>query len=382
VGTEAALRPLRARRARRGPDDRPAAIPAGHGSGRWRAIPVPALSGLTVEWAGPDGYVLSRRDALYRAADLAAPLAPLGRVPLAAHLRLGSRLDLMRRALRLSYYNVVLLGDGRTLVTFNRSVVLIAPDGTRPVAGLARPFRVLRGGCALGADGSAWLGEYVIEPEPAPLRIYRLPAGADRAEIAHVFPAGFARHIHGVYADPLDGSIWCLTGDHGDHARIMRSPDGLERFATVGCGDESWRAVSMQFREDAIYYATDAQERQNWIYRIDRRTGARSAVAPLNGPVYYSHRVGDDLFFAVSAERGPGQEGRSATLWHLDAEDRCTPVVSFTKDRWPVSQFQPGTLSFPHGPGDGAAFTFSGVALSGIGRTTFRCQAVGDPTAG
>jgi hypothetical protein len=372
------MRPRRGRRARAGSD---LATPAEQPAGRWRAVPVPELSGLTVEWAGSDDYVLSRRNALYRACDPASPRTRLGRVPLPPQLRLGSRIELVRRALRLAFYNVVLLGDDRILVTFNRSVALIGPDGTTAIAGLERPVRVLRGGLAVRPDGSAWFGEYLIPREPTPLRLYRLEAGAERARIVHTFPAGFARHVHGLYADPVDGSLWCLTGDHGEHARIMWSPDGLESFATVGCGDESWRAVSMQFRADAIYYATDAQERQNWIYRIDRRTGERTEVAPLGGPVYYSHRVGDDLFFAVAAEFGPGRPGGSATLWHLDADDRCSHVVSFAKDRWPVAQFLPGTLGFPQGPGDGAAFYFSGVALSGIGRTTFRCGPVDDAGA-
>ncbi|HEX7083797.1 MAG TPA: hypothetical protein VF186_06760 [Gaiellaceae bacterium] len=348
---------------------------------RWRAVPVPSLSGLTVEWAGRDGYVLSRRAALYRTCDPAVPFERLGHVPLPPPLRLGARIELVRRALRLAYYNVVLLSDERILATFNRSVALITPEGTRPVAGLERPFRVLRGGCALRADGSAWFGEYLILPELTPLHVYRLAGGAEQAEIVHVFPAGFARHIHGLYSDPVDGSLWCLTGDHAEHARIMWSPDGLERFVTVGRGDESWRAVSMQFRGDAVYYATDAQLRQNWIYRIDRSSGTRREVAPLDGPVYYSHRVGDDLFFAVSAELGSGGRGRSATLWHLDPDDRCSRVASFAKDRWPVAQFLPGTLSFPQGSGDGSSFYFSGVALSGIGGTTFRCSPIDDRDA-
>ena len=342
----------------------------------WQLVPVPELSGFTVEWASPHDYILSRRNSLYHAPELSPPFAALARLPLAGYLQTASRLDLVRRALRLSYYNVVRIGGERIFATFNRSVVVITRGETKRVRGLDRLFRVLRNGCAVAKDGSVWFGEYVITPEPTPLRVYRLPPEADRAEVVHVFPAGFARHIHGLYADPVDGSIWCLTGDHGSHAKVMRSPDGLEAFTTIGAGDESWRAVSMEFRTDAIYYATDAMHCQNWIYRVDRNSGERTPVAPVDGPVYYSHRVGADLFFAVTAELSPIQQDRSATLWHLDPDDRCARVATFTKDRWPVAQFLPGTLSFPRGDGDNRGFYVSGVALSAIKGKTFRCAPI------
>lgn len=339
----------------------------------WRATPVPGLSGFAVEWVSQDDYVLSQGAQLYRTRALAPPFAEAGRAPLAPHLRVATRFDPLRRALRLLYYNVLPTGDRRLFATFNQSMALITPEQTTPVTGLERPFRVLRNGCAATGDGSVWFGEYIVSRELTPLRIYRLPAGSAHAELVHVFPAGFARHVHGLYVDPFDSCLWCLTGDHREHARILRSTDGFETLETIGAGGESWRAVSVQFRRDAIYYATDAQARPNWIYRIDRASGERTEVARLDGPVYYSHRVGDDLFFAVTAELRSNDQGRRATLWHLDPGDRCTSVASFEKDRWPVSQFLPGTLGFPGGPGDGQAFYFSGVALAGIARTTFRC---------
>ena len=342
-------------------------------TGRWHAEPVAQLKGFTIEWAEPDDYILSRRDVLFHSPDLVPPFTPIGRFPLGMLPRLGSRVDPVRRALRASYYNVLRVAENRIVVTFDRSVAALSDGRMRLIEGIDRPFRVLRGASALTSDGSVWMGEYVRTREPTPVRIYRLPSDGKRLEVVHTFPADFARHVHGVYVDPLDESLWCLTGDAGDHCKILRSADGVEPFTSVGSGDESWRAVSIQFRDDAVYYATDAEYAANALYRIDRRTGTRDEVARIDGPVYYSHRVGDDLFFAVSAELCPSQVGRSATLLHLDAGDRLTTVASFTKDFWPVHQFQPGTLSFPRGRGTGSGFFFSAVAVTGA-RTPFRCS--------
>ena len=335
----------------------------------WRAAPIPELAGFTVEWAAPGDYILSRRHVLYQAHTLEPPFVEIGRVSVAPHLRAAAKLDPVRRALRLMFYNVVRLAPDRLFATFDNSVMLVTPDQDKPIAGLARPFRVLRDGCAVTPDGSVWFGEYVIPREFAPLRIYRLGPMSERAEIAHVFPEGFARHIHGVYTDPFDWSLWCLTGDANEHAKVLRSSDGSDAFVVVGAGDQSWRAVSIQFRHDAVYYATDAHRSPNSIYRIDRATGERTQIAVLDGPVYYSHRVGDDLFFGVTAE----QPGSFARLWHVDRDDQCVLLASFAKDKLPVREFLPGTLSFPSGPGDSRACYFSGVALSGIRRASFRC---------
>jgi len=352
-------------------------------SSPWVIERVPELSGFTVEWADSTGYLLSRGSTLYAASRPLPPFVELGRPPgLSTPLRLAARFQVSRRALRLLYYNVVRLDEDRVFATFNREPIIVTPDGSVRVGGFDRSFRVLRNACGVGADGSVWFGEYVIESGPTALRIYRLRPGQDRAEVVEVLPPGFARHVHGVYVDPFDQSIWCLTGDTPEESKVLRCAHGSSTFEPVGEGDKSWCAVSLQFRADGIYYASDAPFRENWIHRIDRDSHERVPVALLDGPVYYSHRVGDDLFFAVTAETGPGGRNGLVTLWHLDADCRCSLVTSFRKDRWPIGGFLPGTLSFPGGSGVGGSFYFSGVGLAGFPGTTFRCTRAGQTAGG
>lgn len=339
----------------------------------WSVRSEPALAGYTVEWAEGAELILSRGERLYRTNDLRPPFERIGAFPLALGLRVAAHLRPPQRALRLSFYNVVRLKEDRLFVTFNKSVGVMSPGGFSIVRGFDRPFRVLRGGCAIEPDGAVWFGEYVRGGD-GPLRIYRLAPDTEKADIAHAFPPGFARHIHAVHLDPHDGSLWCVTGDHEDQCKILRSSDSGRSFATVGSGDESWRAISLQFCEDAIYYATDAEFLPNSVYRLERDTLARTRVATLDGPVYYSYACGADLFFAVSAELCPSQVGRNATIWHLDPRGDCTPVVSFAKDALPVRYFQPGTISFPRGPGARDEFFFTGVALRGADGVTFRVR--------
>jgi hypothetical protein len=201
------------------------------------------------------------------------------------------------------------------------------------------------------------------------MRVYRYAPGDDRVEISHVFPAGAVRHIHGIFADPYEGGLWCLSGDVGSECRIMRTMDGFRTIDIVGSGDETWRSVSIQFSPTAIYYAMDAEFTQNYIYRIDRKSGQRTRLAAVDGPVYYSHVAGDHYYFAVTAELCPSQKGKAAELWRVDENGSCERVLTLEKDRYSVKYFMPGTIDFPRGSGLADRLLFRATALAGDNRT-------------
>jgi hypothetical protein len=233
---------------------------------------------------------------------------------------------------------------------------------------------VLRGGVAVDHDGSAYFGEYLTNPQRTPMRIYRYRPGAAGLEIVHTFAAGEIRHVHGIYRDPVDDALWCLTGDFGAECSILRTRDGFRSLEKVGGGDESWRCVSLRFTRDHIYYATDAEFERNRLYRLERATGRRDVCGELDGPTYYTQACGDDLFFGVTAELCPSQVGRAASLWHLDAAGKLECLGRFDKDRWPVGLFLPGTLHFPSGASRRDEFYFHALGLQGIDNRTFRVR--------
>jgi hypothetical protein len=347
------------------------------------------LRGFTVEWAEPGSLLLSRYNELYAAESLGGPRRRLLSFPRPAWKSAASRVRLAQRALRFMYYNALPLGDGSLFLTFGKSIGWLprwsaaAPGGASSVprgsaaegggaplipTGLLRPTRVLRSGCAL-FDGAVYFGEYLDNAERHELPIYRYTPGDARVEIAHLFPAGAIRHMHGIYFDPFEGELWAAGGDVGGECRIMRSSDGFKTIDVVGSGDESWRVVSLRFTKDSIFYATDAEFTQNHIYRIDRRSGVREQLAPVEGPVFYSTTVAGRNFFAVTAERCPSSQGDVATIW--EAGDGVEPhrIATFDKDLWSVRYFMPGSIDFPRGPGLPDRLLFRLTALKGDGRT-------------
>ncbi|MBI2824170.1 MAG: hypothetical protein HYX69_05740 [Planctomycetia bacterium] len=335
----------------------------------WTLEELRPLRGYSIEWAEPGELILARRNELFRARQFGPPFESLGRVPAPALKAAASRFRPAQRALRFMFYNVLKLPDGRLFFTFDR-LIGVGRDGRyEAISGLARPARVLRGSCALDSHGDVYFGEYVGNPQRHEIHVYRLPHGATKLEIVHTFAAGEVRHVHGIYADPFGGGLWCVTGDRTTECRVMRTMDRFRTIDVVGCGDETWRAVSLLFSPRGIYYGSDAEFIENHLYSIDRVTGERTCLSAIDGPVYYSCAVGDDLFFGVTAELCPSQKDRRGSLWHVRAGAPAARVLSIDKDALPVRYFQAGTWQFPRGPGWGDDLLVHLVALRGDNRT-------------
>lgn len=342
----------------------------------WRVEDVPRLRGYAVEWYEDGLAILSRKNRLYRADSPTSGLQLIGDVTssrlkqFAAILRLGQRLG------RFMIYNAIPLSGGTIFVTFDKQIGLMSKGVYVPLRGLQRPFRVLRGACAIGKDGAVYFGEYLDNADRGPMNVYRYLPGDKEVTIVHTFGAGEVRHIHGIYSDPYGDALWCLTGDGPSESRVLRTSDYFRTLETVGEGDESWRTVSLLFARDAVVYASDAEFNQNHIYKLDRESLERQVLGEIDGPVYYSHAIGDDLFFAVTAELCPSQEKPEATLWHVSRDGKLDRVYSAEKDLVQTIAiarvFMPGTMHFPAGTAPLMETYFHGVGLRGIDNRTQR----------
>jgi hypothetical protein len=339
---------------------------------RWRIAEEPRLRGFAVEWLEPGHIILSRRNQLFRSHSIASQPQLVGRVPAPVWRRWASRIRPAQRLLRHQVYNVVKIDDSTLFVTFDKGIGVFDVEGFRFLSGLERPSRVLPGGVASSGEGTLFFGEYLVNPERSPIRIYSWEPGAAAVEVVHEFPARAIRHVHALHHDPFTGAIWCLTGDFDAECRVLFTTDGFKTLETVGAGDESWRSVTLLFTESSIYYATDAEFQRNRIIRLERSSGERTIVGEIDGPVFAAIARGSDLFFAVTAELCPSQVGRSASLWHVDGDGKLEKLFALEKDRWPVGFFLPGTMHLSLGPGIDGTFFFQAVALQGADGRTFR----------
>ncbi|MDB4888776.1 MAG: glycosyl hydrolase family protein [Gemmatimonadetes bacterium] len=329
---------------------------------------VGAWRGYAVEWHEGMSVLLSRRNRLYSADGIGGTPTLIGEVPLSLGTRLASSPRLGQRLLRTMFYNVVSLGDARWLVTFGNRIGILSPAGWTEIV-LPRPSRVLRGGIAVSPSGTVWFGEYWDNVDRGPMSIYRWDAGATRAEVAHVFERGSIYHVHGVSWDPYRRAMVCLTGDRTGECRMLLTRDEFATFEVIGAGSEDWRAVSVVSVPDGWLYGTDAEFETNVIAHVDAKTGYRTVLKHVEGPVYYSRRWGPDGVFGVTAERCAIMPHPEAVLLLVEAGG-VRPLVRFEKDlgrsRLAWRLFMPGTLNFAGGPGHDQYCFVSGVALRGL----------------
>jgi hypothetical protein len=321
------------------------------------------LRGYGVEWVEPGHIVISRRNRLFTGVSVEGPFRPLGFVPTRLWRRLAAAFRPLQRLLRHSIYNVLRIADDRYFVTFNRTLGVLGPEGFEFLKGWSHTARVLRGACAIGPDGAVYFGAYLNNRGRGPVEVFRYGPGDSRVEVVHTFPPRSVRHVHGVYVDPSDHSLWVTTGDLEHECQIFRTTDCFTSLERIGGGDETWRAVSLQFLDAGVVYGTDAEFRENWLYILERHSGIRRRLQSLEGPVYYSTAAGEQLYFAVTAELCPSQTRRSAALWSVGADLSCTRIARFDKDWLPTPYFLPGTLDFPNGPGQDDQLFFRCTAV-------------------
>lgn len=337
----------------------------------WRVEEIPELKGFVIEWAEAGNYILSRRNQFFHTANITQKPKLIGEfeAPFWREIIAVSRLG--QRLIRFSTNGIIPILPGEYFISFDRSIGILRDGKFTSIKGLRRPCRILRSGVAIHPSGDLYFGEYNANPEREPVLIYRYTPGTDEVSVAYEFSAGSIRHIHGIYFDRFNDSLICLTGDANDECRMITTHDGFNSIDIIGEGDESWRAVSVLFTEDAYFYGTDAEFRPNTIYRLDRQTREQKTLGEVSGTVFYSQQLDDELFFATTAENAPSQDENVAAIWNLSPAGQLSEVAKFQKDRWHKTLFGFGTIYFPHVSSAGTEIFFSISALNGD-RKTFR----------
>jgi len=282
----------------------------------------------------------------------------------------------LSRLLRLGIHNVQRLPTG-TILAVAGGRIYRSTDGGRSFEATHR-FRLGRKPAYVGftvlSTGQVCYGEYVPQVERThPIAIYRSDDDGRTFAEVHRFEAGQVRHVHFIQQDPYEPGVWVGTGDLGEECRILRSIDGCETFETVGRGSQAWRAVSLMFRRDAVYWGTDAgrdaDREVNRIYRWDRKGGRLEPIQEVQGPVHGSTQLSDEtMLISTGVEGGVNERDDRAHLWASRNGREWHEIGSWKKDIWPF-RVQYGVIHFAHGQQTGTVLHLNLRGLKGHGRS-------------
>ncbi|WP_156092832.1 hypothetical protein [Rhodovibrio salinarum] len=219
-------------------------------------------------------------------------------------------------------------------------------------------------------DGSIVFGEYFSNHAREAVNVYRVRPGELNVEIVYRFPPGEIRHIHSINWDPYTERAFVATGDIGLECRIVAFDSDFKNFETIGSGTEAWRAISLEFSPDSIYFGTDAEYEQNYIYRYDRKSRDTHVLSKVNGPIFFSAALNSGWVFASVAEMCPSQCTPNAALYYVDAiTNFVSPVIKFEKDCLPKKYFQFGMLKLPLLESPVNTLPVTGMAVRGVRAT-------------
>jgi len=219
------------------------------------------------------------------------------------------------------------------------------------------------------SDGKLYYGEYCSNRERKEIRIFCSENSGIDWEVAWEFSS--VRHVHGVFVDPYDNSIWVTTGDSNDEAAIWRTDDGFKTLDKILTGSQQVRAVHLLFDEQFVYYGSDAPAEENYIYRMCKSTFEIQKLTEVGNSVFFACKVGDNLFFSTAVEPSEVNLSKHSEIWHSRTGQDWSKVCSFKKDRLSMKYFQYGQISFPNGNGDNENLWFTPNALK-YDNCTFR----------
>ena len=237
---------------------------------------------------------------------------------------------------------------------------------------ITRLFQI-NGDCALHGsicedpEGNMFFGEYFMNPERRPVRVWRVNADLQSWQLAANLEG--VRHVHGIYPDPYhQDAFWVTVGDYAGECFLLRTADGFKSFEKFGDGSQNWRAVRLFFTKSHICWLTDSHIEQNTACRMDRQTSQLEIGQPIDASAWYGCQTKEGDFLAFTTiERGPAiQTDTSAVLASRDAF-HWEKVYRFKKDGWkPVQVFKYGVISCPSGEMSSEAVYLSGEGLIGL----------------
>jgi hypothetical protein len=307
---------------------------------------------LTLQWVSATGWFATRGYEVWYSNDSGKSWIIKGKLN-TGFKSWFSKYPLIAQAGRMGIQNLIQLNSGTVLCVADGVVLRSVDKGTTflPYFSDFSGSRPLRTGLCQDNFGRIYLGEYFSNRDKDVVRLWRSDDDAVNWFPVYIWPSGEIRHIHFVQYDPYSQKIWLGTGDEDEECRIYNSLDGGVSFHTVGAGTQLWRAGSLLFTSDAIYWGTDIgidhNDQPNHIMRLDRKTGTIDKIKQIYGPAYYSCQLTSGALVIGSCveQANHHNDWNVHLLWTKD-QDKWYDLRLWPKIMAPKI-FGPATISFP-----------------------------------
>jgi len=191
---------------------------------------------------------------------------------------------------------------------------------------------VLHQGCTEDGNGIVYIGQYITDNQYRKHDTVNLYWSLDQGKawsVRNEFKRSVMRHIHSVSYDVYRNLVWVATGDEDNESHLLFSDNQCASFQILGSGDQLWKAVSMQFTPESVYWGSDIPGKLNYLFRWNWNTMEKHALLTVKNPFYYSVQDGNGNIFFSTAVEDPENDGYStkySELWKISKDDGRPPV--------------------------------------------------------
>ena len=276
--------------------------------------------------------------------------------------RLSSTTRLGGRLRRDGFHSLEILPSGAMVAVLPKAIAICPAGqnefqvtwhinrGTRPLALTVSP------------DGAIYWGEYFNNPTRDEVHVYASTDEGRTWDVAYTFSSSFIRHVHSVTYDPYRDHLWMCTGDYGAECRIMRVSNDWQVIEPVLEGSQQVRTVRPIPAADGLYFTTDSELEQNYVYRLNSDDHLEQ-LHPINGPGMWSCQVGNALFFSSDIEPSKVNLDPLAAVYGSLNGTSWSRLVAWRKDLWHKRFFQYGNIVLPRGSNSSNVLAASGMAV-------------------
>jgi hypothetical protein len=249
--------------------------------------------------------------------------------------------------------------------------IAVARDGLyrarEPRSGWTRVFAAKRGSrplnlCVDNKD-NVLFGEYRTNRERSEVHIYVSTDEGRTFFVGYTFPPKTVRHVHNILYDETLGAYWVFVGDYGEEPGIGLLNEGLSHIEWIVRGRQQARVVGAIHGPDCLYFGTDTELQQNFIMRLDKKTGVLNELVPVSGSSLYASKFGSVYAISTCVEPSAVNRSQEACLYVSGDGENWSVVRSYVKDRWQPRLFQYGTIVLPTSQYTGNLGAISGQAV-------------------
>lgn len=291
-------------------------------------------------------------------------------LPLTIIKRILCRWRLFERMLRLEPRGAKILDSQNIIFSFNggmyriniKDKCLILEHQYR--MGINNPLNI---GEIKGIDGfqdCIAYGEYCGNSHKNEINIFTRGFGInDQWELKYQFPKHTITHIHSIIPDPYRKSVLILTGDDDNESGIWMAKNDFQEVIPLFIGSQQYRSCCAYPIPEGIIYATDSPIENNFIYflKYDGIEWSSEKLFELNGSCIYSTFWNNKFLFSTTVEPdstikgfkylltnklGKGIKNREVHVISGDLYNGFHCILKFTKDIWPMTLFQFGSVQF------------------------------------